>query len=275
MKQNKVRHTGARSILVILAVAFVAAVAVGLLVGYEKLRDLWLEQCVVTDMASQVTIESGKMVKADVIAENFGLKVGANLALIDFAKKRKDVLKQIPELREITIRRKLPAKVSITIEERVPVARMGIRGSKARTVHVVDTDGVVFRCARDTRLLPVIREPHEPGTALGHTLAPRARAALQVIALCRETEFQELGLLEIDISKPDFLVATLGESYAMAKIAWEGMDEVTPAAHLNLVRQITHLRDAIRSRVGEGAVIWNATDFSRPGCVWADTKGKL
>jgi len=54
------------------------------------------------------------------------------------------------------------------------------------------------------------------------------------------------------------------------------MDEPeTPASRASLIRQLTHLRDAIRTRVGEGAVIWNATDFSYPGRIYADTKGKL
>ena len=69
-------------------VAVVVLLVVGAL-GFGKLRDIYLEQCVITDMAEQVSITSGKMVKADVIAENLGLRKGVNLAKIDFVEKRR------------------------------------------------------------------------------------------------------------------------------------------------------------------------------------------
>ena len=106
----------------------------------------------------------------------------------------------------------------------------------------------------------------------------RARAALRFVAACQDPAFQELGILEADVAYPDWLFATIntGTSYTQLKLAWDGMDEPeTPESHASLIRQLTHLRDAIRTRIGDGAVIWNATDFSYPGRIYADTKGKL
>lgn len=277
MKTNRIHHPG-RGRILILAFVVLALVTAGLALGYDKLRDLWLEQCIIRDMDRQVSVESGEMVKDDVIAENLGLRIGGNLATIDFEEKREALLKKVPNLRDIRIRRFLPDRVSVTIEERKPIARMSVLRRKTDTGKVADAEGMVFFCSRGTKLLPVIREKAAPGTSPGHRLEGRAQAALRLIGACHDPEFQELGILDIDITYPDWLLATIntGTSYARLKIAWAGMDEPeTPDSHASLIRQLTHLRDAIRTHVGDGAVIWNATDYSYPGRIYADTKGKL
>ena len=276
MKQNKIKsNNGRRNALVILTVAAVVAVIVGVLFSYDRLHGLWLEQCVVHDVASQVSITSGRMVKADVIAENFGLTNGANLAQIDFSERRDALLRKVPNLRSISVTRHLPDRVTIVTEERTPIARMGLCGQSKDTCKVVDADGVVFICARGTRMLPIIREAQTPGTATGQTLTGRARAALQLIETVRDPNLAELGVLEVDVSKPDYLQAVLGD-YSRAKIAWDGMDDPSPAKRDNLVRQLSLLLQAIRSRIGEGAVIWNATDTTPgTGYIYADGKGRF
>ena len=95
--------------------------------------------------------------------------------------------------------------------------------------------------------------------------------ALRLVEACREPELLELGLLEVDTSKHDFLVATLG-NYSKVKILWEEMDESTPVARQDLVVRLTLLRDTIRSRIAPNAVIWNATI---PNRIFADTQETL
>ena len=158
----------------------------------------------------------------------------------------------------------------VTAEERTPVARMELRGKNVLSGRVVDTEGVVFLWQRGTETLPTIREARVP-TPKGQRITRRTLAALRLVEICREPEFAELGILEVDVSKPDFLLATLG-NYATVKIAWEGMDEQTPASHGDLVRKLELLRKAIRSRVAADAVIWNAT---MPDTITGDTQKKL
>jgi len=274
MKKNKIEHSGKTRAIVIASTVLVGLAVVGLAVGYKTLRDIWLEQCVINDPSVQVTVSQGTMVKADVVAELFGLKKGANLGLIDFEAKRAEVLEKIPNLRAVTISRQLPDKVTITTEERTPVARMNVRGRKSETGHVVDTEGVVFIWQRGTQSLPVIREAQSPGTAVGQRLTGRALAALRLLESSREAERADLGILEADVSKPDYILATLG-NYSQAKIAWEGMNEPNASNQKNLDRQLTRLAKAIRTGVGTTTVIWNATDTLSPGRVYADTKGNL
>lgn len=274
MKQNKIEHSGRLSALVVVTVILVILAFGGLAFGYSTLRDIWQEQCVIEDVSVQVSITSGKMVKADVLAECFGLHRGANLARIDFDAKRQEILQKIPNLRSIRISRQMPDKVVIVTEERVPIARMNIRGRKSETGRVVDTDGMVFIWQRGTQMLPIIREQQAPGTAVGRHLEGRSLAALRLIEASREAERSELGILEVDVSKPDYLLATLG-NYSSAKIAWEGMADPTPGTRASLNRQLDLLIKAIRSHVGDNTVIWNATDTSHPGRIYADSKGNL
>ena len=271
MKNNKIERPNriglvATAVIVLLVILGLAAV-----LGYEKLRGLYLEQCVITDMSSQVQISSGKMVHPSTIAEELGLRTGANLALIDFTTKREELLAKIPNLRRIRIKRHLPDKVIVTAEERTPVARLGLRNKNTVTGRVVDTEGMVFLWQRGTQTLPMIREATPQGTPKGQCIAGRTLAALRLIETCGEPEFAELGVLEVDVSKPDYLLATLG-NYSRVKIVWEGMDEESPASRADLVRKLGLLRMAIRSRVAPDAVIWNAT---MPDTVTGDTQKKL
>ena len=259
MKENKIKSSnGGKRILIILGTVVCIAAIIGLAVAYNRLRDIWLEQCVITDVASQVSITDGKMVRSDVIAYMFGLKNGANLALIDFDERRKETLKKIPNIREISIARHLPDKVSITVEERVPVVRLGIKGEKKDSGRVADTEGVVFISSSGTQMLPIIREAAAPGTEKGHTLSGRALAALKLLETCRE-EFRALAAIEADISKPDYITVVLGNDYSVAKVAWDGMDDPSESTQKNLEKQLERLTKSYTSRIDDSIRIWDAS----------------
>ena len=268
MKANTIKQGGHKTIIAVIASIGVLALVIGIATGYEKLADIYYEQCVITDVSEQVEITSGKMVKPDVIAENMGLRKGANLAKIDFAAKRDEILRKIPTLRAVSVTRRLPDKVYIVAEERTPVAKMGIRGRRGTTGRVVDTEGMVFLCQRGTQLLPTISEPQAPGIQPGHKIKGRTLAALQLVETCRESEFSELGVQDVDISKPDYLLATLGD-YSRLKISWDGMDSPSAKSRQDLEGRLRLLVHTIRSRVGTGARTWNAT---MSGNIFADTQ---
>ena len=271
MKENKIERSSRAGLVATAVIVLLVLLGLGAVVGYEKLRGLYLEQCVITDMASQVQITSGKMVHPSTIAEELGLRTGANLALIDFAAKREELLAKIPNLRRVRIERHLPDKVIVTAEERTPVARLGLKSKNVVTGRVVDTEGMVFLWQRGTQTLPTIREVTQQGTPRGQRITGRTLAALRLIEACGEPDFAELGVLEVDVAKPDYLLATLG-NYSRVKIVWEGMDEESPASRADLMRKLGLLRMAIRSRVASDAVIWNAT---MPDTVTGDTQKKL
>lgn len=272
MKTNKIEHRNRTAILAS-AAAVLLILGVGIAVCYGRLKDVYLEQSVITDMSAQVSITSGKMVMPDVIAENLGLRKGANLATIDFAAKREELLAKVPNLLSVRISRKLPDRITVTADERTPVARMGLRSGPDPSGRVVDTEGMVFVWQRGTQTLPLIRESQNPdsprGTPRGQRIKGRTLAALRLLEACREPEFIELGILEVETSHHDFLVATLG-NYSKLKILWNEMDESTPNSRVDLVKRLTLLRNAIRTKL-QNTVIWNATI---PGVVTSDSQEK-
>ena len=271
MKANTIRRQSHAGVFVTAAVA-VVVLGIGAILGYDRLKAVYEEQCVIHDMPSQVEIAAGEMVPAEIIAAELGLRPGANLAAIDFARKREELLGRVPNLKTVKITRRLPDKVTVVAEERTPIARLNVKGSAASSGKVVDAEGVVFVRQRGTQLLPTIFETKAPGTPKGGRLHGRAFAALQLIEACRGAELLELGVQAVDMTKHDFLTVTLGD-YSKLKILWEKMDEPTPDSQKDLCRRLTRLRDIRRSKVAPSTTTtWNAT---MPDSITADTQEKL
>ena len=272
MKANTIKNPNrSRTTIAAVGVVLAVVVLVAIAIAYDKLHGIWLEQCVITDVASQVSITDGKMVRADVVAYEFGLKNGANLALIDFDAKRRDILKKIPNIRNITVSRHLPNRVEIAVEERVPVVRLGIKGQKRDSGRVADTDGVVFISSSGTQMLPLIWESSAQGTAKGQRLSGAALGALVLLETCRD-QFRELNVIEADVSKSDHIVIVLGNDYSRANVDWPGRDNPTEATKADLVERLTNLRHSYTSRVDDSIREWDAT---QPGVCTGNTKRKL
>ena len=276
MKQNtKARREsggGMRGVVALVALALAAAALVGLFVAYDRLRDMWREQCVATDMESQVSITEGRLVRADVVAEAFGLKNGVNLAEIDFAARRAEMLGKYPAIREISVTRRLPNRVEIAVVEREPAVRMGTSGRKGGSGLVADEEGVVFGCRRGTNLLPIVKESPAPGagTPVGQRLSGRSLAALRLVMACREPRFQDLRLLEVDVSKSDYLVATLAD-YSTANVSWPGMDD-SGGGKEKLAETIESFLKALRCDTSRGTRVWNVFG---PDRVYANTMERI
>ena len=267
-KQKDQPKTSGRLLALALLLLLIGGVLGGLAFAFTSLRSLWLEQSVITDIATQVKVDSGKMVKADAIREVLGLRNGVNLAEIDFAERRRQALEKYPTISAMTITRQLPDGVTITIEEREPEFRLGISGKRADTGRVVDREGVVFPCRRGTATLPILRE-RAPGTANGDRLGPRAAAALRLLLAVREPGLSQLGVQEVDVTKPDWLLVTLGDG-SRAKIAWEGMDKEDRTDLPAMRTVLAQLACAVDQHLLNETKIWNATI---PGTIFADEQG--
>ena len=247
----------------------------GLALGFGALRDIWREQCRITDPELDVVIANSKdqdeprrMVHPEIITRWFGLTNGANLASIPFAELREKLLGRIPNIRDLKIERRLPNRVTIDVIERDPAVRVAPLKGKVDTGLVADTDGVVFRYSSNVSALPVIREASGPGTSPGKTLSGMAAAALRLIEATALPELAGFVVLEVDTSHADYLLATLGD-YSRAKIAWENMLDDTRAARESLQRQLKHLAKAIAARMITQPTLWNATDFGKPAYIHA------
>lgn len=260
---------GLAAAVLVMAALVVALVCVGLSFAFGFLRTLWQEQFRVDDPELNVVVTTGKMVHPDVVTFHFGLTNGANLATIPFAELRETLLEKVPNIRDIKMERRLPNRVVIDVVERVPIARIAGRRSRAARARVADAQGIVFRFSANTDDLPLVRETAEPVTPPGKKLPPAAAAAVRLVETLAEPEFTGLRVLEIDTSPRDYLLLTLAD-YSRAKIAWDHMLEDTNTARTSLRKQLTRLSKAIKTRISPQTTLWMATDFGTPGRVYAN-----
>lgn len=261
LKANRLEHPDGhrRAITAVVAIVLIVALSVGATIGYGKLRDIWIRQCVLMDVSRQVEIVTGPNIKAGVILESFGLRAGANLALIDFTARRREILERIPNIRTLTVSRHLPDRVSITVEEREPVARLALKGNR-NTGRVVDTEGIVFKRQTGTQMLPTITERSE--TPAGRRLAGRSLAALQLLEFAKDGDYAVFAIQDVNTLPTDYLYAALG-NYQTAKIAWEDMDDPIASTHDAMVEQLEHFLDAYRVGTAGPGSVWNVTISNR------------
>ena len=276
MKKSVTAPGKHRKLIVMLVAAAVAAACLafwGIKVACGELEDIYERQCCVTDTGEQVEVVSGKVVPARLITNHFCLTNGVNLARVPFASLRERLLKDMPNLQDVKISRRLPNFVRIEAVERVPVVRVTGSGPKASSL-AADREGVVFWYPRrDTALLPVIREAKKNTSSPGEILTGMALAALHLLEEASAPEFSVLKIQEVDTFKQDYLFATLGDS-SRAKIAWEDMEKPTKSSRISLTNQLSRLSLAVKSSVAAGTKLWNATDWGTPCRIYANDPTK-
>lgn len=123
-----------------------------------------------------------------------GLRPDMNLMDVDVAAIRSRLM-ELPRVKRVDIERRLPDKFSITLEERLPVARL-ISVSKDRVVNIeqreglfVDRDGVAFKCEellREYVALPVINAVDQSSITVGREVpSPGVKSALTLLEAFR------------------------------------------------------------------------------------------
>lgn len=272
--QNAVRRLAA---IASTSLLLVGVAAWGISVGVGALREIWLQQFRVQDPAIDVVItSSGAIVQPEVITLHFGLTNGANLATIPYEEKRASLIKRIPNIRDISIERRLPRRVTIDVKEREPAVRVAPHKGEYAGL-VADYDGVVFRYFNGGQM-PIVRESAEVHHEPGQNLEGQAAAAIQLVRLLADAaeekdvtgsaELAFMRVLEVDTSNKDYLLVTLGD-YSTAEIAWERMGENSEIARKSLRRQLVRLAQAINARITPRATRWIATEYEKGGRVYA------
>ena len=99
-------------------------------------------------------------------------------------------------------------------------------------------------------------------------IMPMIKARLSDGKVEAPPQLAELRVLEIDTSKKDYVLVTLGD-YSTAEIAWSRMGEDAEEAHQSLRRQLVHLAQAIATRLTPRATRWIATEYEKGGRVYA------
>lgn len=211
---------------------------------------------VLHNVRDDVTITTGKTLTPDLVCEVLGLHEGINLFSIPIEQKRRELLEQAPNIRDITIVRRMPDKLTITIVEREPIARVGANG------RVVDEEGVVFVRYAGTGGLPLIKGSEEFAQIKpGERVQGNEMAAVRLVNNSLRPECR-LRLLAVDASKDDYLLLTFSD-YRQAKFAWGGMQDDQKDTVLRMQKHFDNLAKAMESAIGKPRVMWDATLPSR------------
>ena len=306
MRPNAITGAGEkkRMILLVLGIALVCTLIAGVCIGYSRLSDIYHEQFALANQEDQVTIvvpparqglgETKPPLAAETVIALFGLTNGANLAQVDFAGLRTRILAEQHAIKDLAVHLQPTSRVArasatrpyenfmhVTISATVrdPVAILSYAGDRAlRTV--VDSEGIAFEKRFDPKFLPRILERERTRTKPGQRVSGRTLAALRLIDHCQQTatpgeDFatdDNIRIRQVDTTPPDFLLAYLSNGHK-AKFAWEGMDEQLPGSQEAMMRQVRHLRAAIKSNLAVSgyttSITWNAT---LPKRIFADIK---
>lgn len=218
---------------------------------------------VLRDLRNNVSIVTGKTLTPDLVCEVLGLREGINLFSIPIEQKRRELLEQAPNIREISIVRRLPDKLRITIVEREPIARVGSNG------RVVDEEGVVFIRYAGTGGLPMIKGCDEFSQIKpGEHLCGNEMAAVRLVNNALRPQCN-LRLLAVDAAKQDYLLLTFAD-YRQAKFAWEGMQDEQKDTEAKMQAHFDDLAKAMDSVIGKPRMMWDAT---LPGRIFAMSVG--
>lgn len=157
VSRRRPRPVWLRPILMLLAVVAVTAVLVG---GYRALSQAgvfarWTEEIAAKagDMliragfvVRDVTVEGRRRTARADLVKAVGLKAGDMIFIRAVADIRRDV-EALPWVRRADVRRRLPDRIYIRLEERRPFARWQVDGKR----YLIDRDGVVIEPLGDKR----------------------------------------------------------------------------------------------------------------------------
>lgn len=206
------------------------------------------------NLRHDITVNTGKTLTPEIIYGVLGLKEGVNVFDLPIEQKRKELLERAANIRDITIVRRLPNKLIITIIEREPIARIGITGTEGR---VVDEEGVVFNRNAGIGALPFIKGADNiAGLKPGDRLHGMAMSAARLVVSAQRPEVR-LRLLELDTIKEDYLLLTFSD-HRQAKFAWEGMDDDEKDTIAKMQAHFDELGSYMESEAGRICLMWDA-----------------
>ena len=241
--------------------AFTLAAAAACWGGRELFRSYYFSphgRFALTDVRRNVEVSAGKRLTPDSIYQLLKLTDGMNQFLRPIEKERLSLLAREPNIKELKIVRHLPDKMSISIIERSPIARVQTKDGG----WVVDEEGVPFIRYAGTEHLPIIRGVDLPAQIQsGNRVHGMAMAAVQLVSNMRRVNVK-LRLLELEVVKEDYLFLTMSD-HRQVKFAWNEMlaekNEVEQKAQLlRMQYHYDELELLMESPVGQICLMWDA-----------------
>ncbi len=169
---------------------------------------------------TQIVVENDGAMTPEQVTRFAGVRVGQNLMSLDLKQVQRN-LAMIPLVRRVEVRRLLPNRLFIRVEERIPVARLRMPSKELNdTVFLIDRSGVVMKplkLADGTVLQPQMTEPVPvlTGVSLADVRVGRQVESEQIYRALELLDKLEQSVAaamveveHIDLSKPRQLVVT-------------------------------------------------------------------
>ncbi len=169
---------------------------------------------------AQIVVDNDGALTPERVAQLGGVRVGLNLFSLDLAAVQRN-LEAIPLVRRVEVRRMLPARLFIRVNERVPMARLrGAGNDTPETGLLIDRSGMVMQPLKladgavvqppTARSVPVLTGVPMAGVRVGKQIEsePVYRALELLEAAGQSMTGSLLDIEQIDLSKPRTLVVT-------------------------------------------------------------------
>lgn len=202
-----------------------------------------------------IEVKTGEQLTPDLAREylnRMGVQEGTNLFAVDITRIRDEFVKKDPSIRGVDIARRLPDRLVVRIDERIPLATIGTLGPLA-----ADREGQIFRNRWRGRPLPALNGFRTVSLTPGTKLSRLGIAALQVIEACGSPELG-IDVREVDIEQRDYLLLKLGDD-KQVKLSWPKMGETTPEATGALRTRLSRLAQVLQTPEGKAAPRLDAT----------------
>jgi len=191
----------------------------------------------------------GQSINPQTVRDLTGISEGTNLFAVGLAEAATRFLKKKPEVKSISLQRKLPDAMTIDVAERTTVARLGRWGSFG-----VDHDGWVFPIKPGGRELPVVSGCSESSLRPGARADQAVLDAIDALEACTRSHVGErVHIASIDVSaagKSGTEQRGYVELYLAGgeriRLSWPGMGTPAPEARAALDRKLAQLASALR-----------------------------
>jgi cell division protein FtsQ len=215
--QGRMRHRLRVGLAALLAVSLLGLTVYGLVRGVRFVADKLVYQNP-RFAITRIVVDNGGVLTPPQIIRFAGVQVGQNLLSVDLVQVQRN-LEMIPLVQRVEVRRVLPSRLFIQVNERVPVARLHVPARELTdSLFLIDGAGVVMKPLKlrdGTVLQPQMPRPVPvlTGVTLGDVRVGRPVESAQVyraLALLNQLPQSVAGagleVDQVDVSNPHQLV---------------------------------------------------------------------
>ncbi len=243
--------------------AVLGAVAVGALLTWKIGALLFWENPAYAIQKLEIHVD-GPTLTASYVRKNMAVCEGTNMFASSLQTLRKDFLQKTHIAKSITLHRRLPGTLDITVVERTPIARLGRWGTLA-----VDREGYVFNLRASGRDYPVVSGCGSETLKSGARVELPVMNALEIVDCCNRTKVGErVKIASLDVSQKQYIEVYL-QAGERIKIGWPDMEQSDPEVRQKVERKLAALAAALRASEERGKRLVNLdltfTDQYIPG----------